>query len=315
MTIINSVLGPLDTADIGFTLMHEHVIVASSGIPQDYPELLGDDRYERMIDELRSFKAGGVDTIVDASTVDLGRDVNLLVEASRKSGVNIVACAGWWLDLPPWFDGMAPDQLADVFVREIEVGVSGTNVKAGVLKSASDMGGVKPLEEVVLRGVARAHLKTGVPIMLHSCSPAQVGRRQIAVLQEEGVDLTRVKLDHSNDTTDVDYLIWILDQGCFLGLDRYPGRNISPEQRTHTMKILIDKGYADRLCPSHDGSILRVEVADPIFTTEERLARNPYGFLYIKKVVFPQLREMGVSEDVLSRLCVDGPRNFFEGKS
>jgi len=59
--------------------------------------------------------------------------------------------------------------------------------------------------------------------MIHSYSPGQVGRRQIEILKEEGVPLNRVKLDHSNDTTDLEYLFWILDQGCFLGLDRYPG--------------------------------------------------------------------------------------------
>ena len=42
MTTINSVLGPLDTADLGFTLMHEHLVVSSAGITQNYAELLGD---------------------------------------------------------------------------------------------------------------------------------------------------------------------------------------------------------------------------------------------------------------------------------
>jgi len=58
---------------------------------------------------------------------------------------------------------------------------------------------------------------------------------------------------------------------------------------------------------------LRVMAADSVISEEERSARNPHGFLYIKKVVIPRLKEMGVSEDILSTLCVDGPRNFFEG--
>ena len=313
MTMINSVLGPLDTADLGFTLMHEHIMVSAPGISQDYPELLGDDRYERLIEEMKKIKDGGVNTIVDATTLDLGRDVSILVEASRQSAVHIIVCTGWWMDIPRWFNGISADQLAAVFTREIEEGISGTNVKAGILKSASDAEGVKPQEEIVLRGVARAHMNTGVPIELHSHSPGEVGRQQVAILKEEGVDLNRVKMDHSNDTTDVDYLTWLLDQGCFLGMDRYPGWNVTSEDRTKTMKALIDKGYADRLCPSHDGSILRVEVANPMMSKEERLKRNPYGLLYIKKAVIPQLREMGVSEDILDGLCVNGPRNFFEG--
>jgi predicted metal-dependent phosphotriesterase family hydrolase len=51
--------------------------------------------------------------------------------------------------------------------------------------------------------------------------------------------------------------------------------------------------------------------ANPVM--EERLRLNPYRYLYIKKVVLPQLREMGVSEATLNRLCVTGPRKFLEG--
>jgi len=313
MTTINSVLGPLDTASLGFTLMHEHIMVASAGISRDYPELLGANLMERVVDDLKKAKEGGVDTIVDATTLDLGRDVGLLAEASRRSGVNIIACTGWWLDIPRHFAGVSADQLAQVFTREIEQGISNTNIRAGILKSASDMAGVTPEAEVILHAVARAHLKTGVPIILHSYSPGRVGQQQLAVLKEEGVDLKRVKMDHSNDTTDEEYLTWLLEQGCYLGLDRYPGRNTSPLARTKTMKALIDAGYINRLCPSHDRTIVRAIAANPEVTEEEGLRLNPYGYLYIKKVVFPQLREMGVSEATLNSLCVDGPRNFFEG--
>ncbi len=313
MTVINSVLGPLDTNDIGFTLMHEHLIVSPAGVYRDYPELLGSNLMERVVDGLKKAKEGGIDTIVDATTLDLGRDIELMAEASRRSGVNIIACSGWWLDFPRFFQGVSAEQLEELFIREVEEGISGTNIKAGILKSAADINGVTSNEETVLRAVARAHLKTGVPIMVHSYSPGQVGRQQLAVLQEEGVDLKRVKMDHSNDTTDVEYLTWLMEQGCYLGLDRYPGMVTSSLSRTKTMKALIDAGYADRLCPSHDGTVLRVLAANPIITEEERLRRNPHGYLYMKEVVFSNLREMGVAGDILNSLCVVGPRNFFEG--
>lgn len=313
MTTINSVLGPLDTANLGFTLMHEHLIVASAGIPQNYTELLGAGFMERIVNGLTQAKEGGIDTVVDATTLDLGRDVTVLAEASRRTGVNIIACTGWWLDMPRFLTGVSADQFAQLFIREIEEGIAGTDIKAGILKAASDILGVTQGEEAVLRGVARAHLKTNVPIMLHSYSPGQVGRQQLAILKEEGVNLRRVKMDHSNDTTDVEYLTWLLEQGCYLGLDRYPGRNASPLARTKTMKALLDAGYGKRLLPSHDWSLVQVMAAAPLISPEEREERNPYGYLYMKKVVFLQLQEMGVSEAMLNSLCVDGPRNFFEG--
>lgn len=312
MTTINSVLGPLDTADLGFTLMHEHLIVSSAGIPQNYAELLGTGFMERITNGLTQAKQGGIATIVDATTLDLGRDVTVLAEASRLTGVNIIACAGWWLDTPRFLAGVSADQFARLFIREIQEGIAGTGIKAGILKAASDISGVTPEGEIILRAVARAHLQTNVPIMLHSYSPGQVGKQQLAILKEEGVDLRRVKVDHSNDTTDVEYLTWLLEEGCYLGLDRYPGRNVSPLARTKTMKTLIDAGYGDRLLPSHDWSLVWVAAETPLISPEEREALNPYGYLYMKKTVFSQLREMGVPEATLNRLCVDNPRNFFE---
>ena len=181
MVTVNTVLGTIDTNDMGFTLMHEHIIVGFAGVNQDYPELLGDDPLGRVVDKLKQAKEGGVDTIVDATTTDLGRDINFIAEASRRSGVNIIAVSGWWMEIPRFFQAASVEQLTDVFVREIEKGISGTDIKAGILKAASDSGGVTPQAETVLRAVGRAHLRTGVPIMLHSYSPGQVGWQQLDI--------------------------------------------------------------------------------------------------------------------------------------
>ncbi|MFC1798267.1 phosphotriesterase [Thermodesulfobacteriota bacterium] len=307
MAIINSVLGPLDTVNLGFTLMHEHVLVGSAGVYSTYPELYGPNTKDCIINLLKKAKQGGVDTIVDASTLDLDRHVRLLSEVSRLTEINIIACTGSWLDIPRCYAGVTSDQLAEVFSREIEKGISGTDIKAGILKAASDMEGVKPDEEKVLRAVARSHLRTGVPIMLHSYSPGQVGWQQLDILKDEGVELRHVKMDHCSDTTDLDYLVSLIEAGCYLGMERNPGRvrQVTALARIKTIKALIEKGYAKRICPSMDGNCVPVE---------KRLTLNPHGFLYIQEVVIPKLREMGVPEPELSRLCIDAPRKFFEGR-
>lgn len=313
MTTINSVLGPIDSADIGFTLMHEHVLCAFGGINQNYPELLGEDPLGRGVAALEKAKAGGVKTIVDATVIDIGRDIDLIAEVSRQSGVNVIAASGWWLHVSPFLGAVSADQLSEVFVREIEVGIAGTGIKSGILKSASDVGGVTAEAEMVLRAIARAHRRTGAPIMLHSYPTGQVGKQQLAILKEEGVDPKRIKIDHSNDTTDVEYLTWILEQGCYLGLDRYPGGLVSHRQRTNVLKELIDLGWADKLCVSHDHLAVSIQGPDPALAAAEQLKRNPHGFLFINEVVFTQLSEMGVSQEVIDGLCVNGPRNFWEG--
>ena len=312
MSTINSVLGPLDTKDLGFTLMHEHVI-CQGFVAQNYPELLGNNFVDHIIDGVTTAKNGGVDTIIDATTFDLGRDVSKLAEIARRTNVNIIACTGWWMNVPEYIIGTSPDLYADLFVREIQQGIAGTGIKAGILKSAADFGGVTAMGEIMLRAVARAHCRTLVPIMLHSYAPEQVAKRQLAILKEEGVNLKRVAVDHVNDTTDFEYLNWLLEQGCYLGMDRYPGLNLSSYARTQTLKQLIDAGWIDRLLPSHDLCLVTPLTFYPPEVKESIEKGNPYGYMYIKEVVFRQLKDMGLSQTVLNTLCINGPRNFFEG--
>jgi len=126
MAIVNSVTGPIDTNNLGFILMHEHVVVSAAGIIQNYPELLGPNYLDHIVDSLKLAKSGGVDTIVEATTFDLGREVSILARASKLSGVNIIACTGWWLESPFFLITLSEDQLANIFIREIQEGISGT---------------------------------------------------------------------------------------------------------------------------------------------------------------------------------------------
>lgn len=314
---INTVLGPLAPDQLGFTLMHEHVMVAASGLYQAYPDLLGRGPEARAIEALRQAKAAGINTIVDATTFDLGRHAPLLAAVSKGSGVNIINVTGWWLDVPRFMAGLGPTQMAREFVRDIEEGFRGTGIKAGLLKCAADIDGVTRPLETMARAVARAHRETGLPIMVHSHPGTQLARRQIEIFREEGVDLTRVKIDHSNDTTDLEYLEWILDQGCYLGLDRYPGRLVSPKMRTLTLKQMIDRGHGDRLCPSHDCICLAVIEERPdgsLPDTHDFFHRNPDQYLYMHRQVIPMLRELGTREEDIQRLFVDNPRRFLAGR-
>ncbi len=314
--MINSVLGPISENSLGFTLMHEHVMVSAPALYRSHPDLLGPNREQRAIEALKRAKAGGVDTLVDATTFDLGRDPELLQRVSAAAGVNIVNVTGWWLDVPRFIHGVSANQMAREFIADIEEGFRGTDIKAGILKCAADLQGVTPPLETMARAVSRAHRETGLPIMVHSFPTGHVARRQIEIFREEGVDLTKVKIDHSNDTTDTEYLQWILDQGCYLGLDRYPGRLVSPHMRTLTLKRLIDAGYIDRLCPSHDCVCLHIhnERPDGTLPDEHNLYFTNDQFLYIHNQVLPELRDMGVSDAQIHTLFVDNPKNFFSGR-
>ena len=79
------------------------------------------------------------------------------------------------------------------------------------------------------------------------------------------------------------------------------------------MKRLIDAGWADRLLPSHDISMIDPLAFSPPEVRDIMENINPHVYLYLHKVIFPWLREMGVDNTVVETLCVNGPRKFFEG--
>ncbi|MCI0893551.1 MAG: phosphotriesterase-related protein [Chloroflexi bacterium] len=316
MPTVNTVLGPIEPADLGFTLSHEHLGTNAAGLRHTYPDFV--DRsgiIEQAVAELKEAYDEGLRTIVDVSTIDLGRDVAMMEEVSRKSGVNIVAATGNHLAVPRPFGDVSPDVIAPLYVKEIEEGIEGTGIKAGIIKVASDRGGVTQPQEVVLRAAARAHNRTGTPISTHTWSPDRVGDQQVRILEEEGVDLNRVYIGHSNDDFDMDYLLGLLDKGVWLGLDRYPGGRVpgTPnwEQRTEIAKKLIDAGHRDRIMLSHDYSVPKARHGAEV--QEERRRANPDGYSFIARKVLPRLKELGASDDDIHQIMVENPRRFFEG--
>ena len=318
MAIINSVLGPLDTVDLGFTLSHEHVLESSAGIQHVYPEFI--DREGTIVEAIDVFKrarAEGVRTIVDVTTLDLGRDARALEQVSRESGVQIICATGVWLDIPRAFWTATPNEIAPLFVREIQEGIEGTGIKAGVIKVANGEDGVTPEGEIILRAAARAHIATGVPISTHTWAPGRTGDEQLRIFQDEGVDPSRVYIGHSDGTDDIDYLAGMAERGAYIGLDGFRVTGYRPgvpdfETRIETAKKLIDAGFGDRVMLGHDWSVL----ADMFGGKEARreLERsNPDGFLTISRKALPRLRELGVSEADTVQLMVDNPRRYFEG--
>ena len=159
---------------------------------------------------------------MDVTTFDLGRDIELMAEVSRRRGVHIIAATGNHRMVPWQFAYSTPSAIAPHFIREIQEGIEGTGIKAGIIKVASGQGGITDAEEVVLRAAAIAQKETGVRISTHTWSPERIGDQHVRVLEEEGVDMNRVYIGHSNDDMDMDYRLGLLDRGVWLGLDRFP---------------------------------------------------------------------------------------------
>ncbi len=311
MAAIETVLGPVDDSELGYVLSHEHVLVSAGDDVHHYPWLYDmDATRDRLVEELTEAREGGIGTLIDLTTPDLGRDVEFVAEVARRSGMHIVAGTGMWRDVPRSFWFRDPDAIADIFVREIEVGIGETEIKAGAIKVANDAEGVTPEAELVLRGAARALKRTGCPISTHHWAPEEVGTRQVEIFADEGAPMDRICIGHSADTTDIDYLESLLNAGVYLSMDRYPGSGERPNsaERTATVKALLDRGWAERIMLGHDYAPGAIRAGRP---APEREA--PTRYLHVSTVALPALREMGVDEDTIEMMMREVPRRFLSG--
>jgi len=320
MASVNTVKGPIDTAKLGVTLMHEHVFVLSTEIEQNYPETWGEEnkRINDAIARLNELKSRGVDSIVDLTVIGLGRYIPRIKNVAAETDLNIVVATGIYTynDIPFYFHFRGPgttlggpEIMVDMFVRDIEQGIADTGVKAAILKCATDQPGVTPGVERVLRAVAQAHVRTGVPISTHTHAHSERGLEQQRIFREEGVDLSRVVIGHSGDTTDIAYLEKLIAAGSYIGMDRFGIDVLLPfEDRVNTVAKMCDLGYANRMVLSHDAACLN----DWLPERDLPAILPNWHFLHIHNDVIPALKERGVTDSQIKTMLIDNPRQIFE---
>jgi phosphotriesterase-related protein len=267
---------------------------------------------------MNELKAEGIDTIVDLTVIGLGRYIPRLQPIAEQTDLNIVVATGLYTynDVPNYFhyrgpgtmfDG--PEPMVEMFVGDITEGIADTGVKAAILKCATDEQGLTEGVERVLRAVAQAHRATGVPISTHTHAPSQRGLDQQRVFTEEGVDLSRVVIGHSGDTTDLDYLEELMANGSYIGMDRFGIDVLLPfDDRVDTIARLCERGRADRMVLSHDASCF-IDWLDEEVVAE---ALPRWNYLHISRDVIPALRERGVTEEQIDQMLVGNPRRIFE---
>jgi phosphotriesterase-related protein len=316
--MVETARGPVPAAELGRTLMHEHVFIADMDVRHNYPSTWGDDdaRVASAIDKLNELKSLGIDTVVDLTVVGLGRDIPRLVQVAAQTSMQIVVATGLWsLDtLPHYFDSrvLRPsyvDTMTEMFEHDVTEGIADTGVRAGVLKCAVDEAGLNPGLEMVLRAVARVHLHTGVPISTHTHAATRRGLDQQRIFTEEGVDLSRVVIGHSGDTTDLEYLEELLAAGSYLGMDRFGVDALLPlEERVRTVAELCRRGHAGRLVLSHDASCYNHHIPEDVLTT----VVPRWHFRHIPDDVLPALKEAGVADAEIHQMLLDNPRRILE---
>jgi len=294
------VLGDVDASRLGVTYSHEHLIAVPPESQKDRDFELSD--YDRSLQELLYFKEVGGRTLVEASTLDYGRDVELLRRMSEASGVHVVATTGFnkHIYYPDWVEESSTKEISQLLIREVVEGVEATGVRAGFLKSGSWYNLIHPLEEKVTRAVARTQLETGAPVWLHT-EVGTMGMEMLDILEEEGVDLSKVAVGHSDRNADPYYHLQLAARGAYVQFDG-PGKvKYYPDSvRVDLIKNLLEHGYGSQLLVSGDmgrQSYLHAYGGGP-------------GFRYILTKFVPRLRDEGIDQKHIDLIFVENPARW-----
>jgi phosphotriesterase-related protein len=272
MSFIRTFLGDIKAEALGFTYSHEHIICRPPyWVEKGEDDLLLDD-YTSSKKDVLDFQQLGGQSIVDATAIDYGRDVQGVGKISQETGIQIIGTAGfnksflWKAKLTPtlrqvigefdtfeqWIEQTSIHKLTDHVISEVVEGLEGTTFKAGQVKFGTGYNRITPLEEKTIRVIARAHHETNAPIHSHT-EVGTMALEQIEILKSEGIDLHHVSFGHMDRNPDPIYHEQVARTGAFLSFDGIGKIKYYPEStRINGILHLVDKGYEDQILISGD---------------------------------------------------------------
>lgn len=316
MSVVETVRGPVELAELGPTLMHEHVFVLDPEALQNYAHAWGGESYwdedVRVADavaKLQRLKDGGIHTIVDPTAPGLGRYIPRIQRVNAEVDLNIIVASGVYafLELPSFLAYRGDDALTELFVREIREGIDDTGVKAAFLKCAVEEHGIIGDVPRILSVVAAASVETGVPVLVHTNAHARTGLLALEALTNAGVDPARIVIAHMGDSNDLDYIRAIADTGASIGCDRFNIEHFNPDaNRIETLTTILAEGYADRVHLGHDAACFFDFVfSNPYFADEHA------DYLHISTKILPALLEAGVTQEQIDEMLIGNAQRFF----
>ncbi|EEZ8884610.1 phosphotriesterase-related protein [Escherichia coli] len=284
----------------GYTLAHEHLHIDLSGFKNNVDCRL--DQYAFICQEMNDLMTRGVRNVIEMTNRYMGRNAQFMLDVMRETGINVVACTGYYQDafFPEHVATRSVQELAQEMVDEIEQGIDGTDLKAGIIAEiGSSEGKITPLEEKVFIAAALAHNQTGRPISTHT-SFSTMGLEQLALLQAHGVDLSRVTVGHCDLKDNLDNILKMIDLGAYVQFDTIGKNSYYPdEKRIAMLHALRDRGLLNRVMLSMD-----------ITRRSHLKANGGYGYDYLLTTFIPQLRQSGFSQADVDVSYVKIPLNF-----
>ena len=340
--MVMTVAGPIPVEEMGVTLMHEHILLDGGKAwrcPCDIDdegrrvseqpvniEIIGElrmnpylnrdnvslDDADAALRELERYRRFGGNTVVDATTIGIGRDPEALARIARLSGLKIVMGTGFYLEFshPDWLKAMDVEAIAQFIVDDVGGGETQPPVMAGIIGEIGVSKDFTEAERRSLRGAARASARTGVPLTIHLPGWERLAHEVLDVVESEGADLSHTVLCHMNPSwNDTAYQTSLAARGAFIeydmiGMDYYyadqDAQSPSDEDNARGILALVEKGYADRVLMSQD-----------VFLKMMLTRYGGFGYAHVLRHFVPRLRRHGLDEAVIRRMLTDNPKSVF----
>lgn len=325
-TIVNTVTGPLDAEHLGVTLVHEHLVFGYPGwegdlsiAPFDRKAIV--DAGVALLTQLKEF---GVESYVDATCNDGGRQPEIYREISEKSGVNVICSTGYYYEeegAAAYFKfrstmGDIEEEIFELFMKEITDGIRDTGIRPGVIKVGSSAGVITDYEKTMFRAAAKAQKQSGIPIITHT-QQGTMGPEQVDLLLSAGADPARIQIGHMSDNLDLDYQLRTLEKGVFVAWDRMGLQGFvgcpMDSQRYPVLVELIKRGFANQLMLSHD--TITTWLGRPLKIPEAALPLiADWHPTHLFRKIIPTLKASGVTDAQIQTICRDNPRRLFTGR-
>lgn len=321
---VSTVLGEIECKDMGYTLLHEHIMIADHTMRKVYPNWIN---IEEFVDYAKRYiaraKRYGVKTIVDVTPFQLGRDAEILRRVSEEAEINVIAATGYFWSREICFVDKSPEFLAKVLIDDIRKGMEGTDIKASIIKCGTSGDGMTEQEKRLFKATVIAHKETGVPITTHSASRAGA-IAQMDCFDELGADPKKIVIGHVGDFDDPRFLEYVANRGYYIGEDRIGVDKRHPDQLDSDIRVdniieLWKRGYLDKIVLSHDASIFidywegRENLGCPWDMVREfDVEKLQFQFGFISETIVPKLKEAGMSDEDINTMLVSTPQKLFE---
>ncbi|HEY3083045.1 MAG TPA: hypothetical protein VGM69_24405 [Chloroflexota bacterium] len=299
MPIVRTVLGDVSPADLGVTLIHEHLVV-DVRVPSTRPPGYADDLETivgPMLPHLRALREQGVRTVVDCTPTDLGRHPDAYRAVAERTRLNVVMACGTYRDgwLSDWQKSAPEAELAEWYVGGLRAPAGGYG--AGFVKLGCDPDGPSPAEARCAVAAGMASRRTGALVACH-VGRAGPANRVVDAFEAGGGDPARFVVVHLQNEPDPAAHLALGRRGVWVEYDAI-GASPPDEQYVAWLRALAEADLLGRALVSQDACAYIVG-QDGRVDRQHRFDRLVGRFV-------PALRRAGFSASEIDRLLVANP--------